>query len=343
MDITPNNFSIVPLKEKVILSDNPTEQLGSLYGGWLAESQALSNGKVRLEATNERILIGSATEPLTGVGIFIGSDKAGGYDFRAGDPSGNYIHWDASAATLRVNGIFNLGGTVITIGPTGNIQTNINTISAAGGGTLYLQAGTYSVSSNITVPSNISIIGAGLSTIIDFGNGAYQMQVVGSNNYSTGTVAIANDGTVVVGTGTTFTSGMVGRQILLEDFWYTIRGGRGEPQPQTEDDRLRRHLRALAVADGSPRRCESDARAVNCRHFFQLPHDAPRATPMTVAFSLHDARRRGRALRDHGRAVDDDGVHDSQAHGVARARRHRVDGVCHLKLDARARGQFDVL
>lgn len=119
-------------------------------------------------------------------------------------------------------GTFIIGGTTITIGPTDSIQTALDTIEDAGGGTLYLQAGTYNVSSNIVVPSNTAIIGAGLSSIIDFGGGAFQMQIVGSNAYSTGTVAISNDGTTVTGTGTTFTSGMVGRSILLEDFWYEI-------------------------------------------------------------------------------------------------------------------------
>jgi hypothetical protein len=129
---------------------------------------------------------------------------------------------DAEFNSGTFRGTFTIGGTVITIGPTDDIQDALDTIDNAGGGTLYLQAGTYNVSSNIVVPSSCAIIGAGLSTIIDFGGGAFQMQVVGSNNYSTGTVAINNDATTVVGTGTTFTSAMVGRQILLEDFWYTI-------------------------------------------------------------------------------------------------------------------------
>ncbi|KKK92685.1 hypothetical protein LCGC14_2700460, partial [marine sediment metagenome] len=55
----------------------------------------------------ERILIGAATAPLTGVGIFLGLDGSD-YEFRAGDPAGSFIHWDATNLTIS--------GAVITLG-----------------------------------------------------------------------------------------------------------------------------------------------------------------------------------------------------------------------------------
>jgi len=103
-DFTPQ-YQYIPSKEKVISSD-PEIGLGQTIGGMQVDAQQLSQGKVTIQGVAQRILIGDATAPLTGIGIFMGSDQATtiGYDFRAGDPSGNYIHWDASAGTLTISG-----------------------------------------------------------------------------------------------------------------------------------------------------------------------------------------------------------------------------------------------
>lgn len=52
-------------------------------------------GSISINAGTERILMGSATAPTTGVGIFLGKDGTD-YELRVGDPSGDYIHWDGS-------------------------------------------------------------------------------------------------------------------------------------------------------------------------------------------------------------------------------------------------------
>ena len=49
------------------------------------------------------LLIGAATAVLTGVGIFAGHVGDGTYDLRAGDPAGDYFHWDESAAQLYIS------------------------------------------------------------------------------------------------------------------------------------------------------------------------------------------------------------------------------------------------
>lgn len=117
---------------------------------------------------------------------------------------------------------FITGGTTISVPSNGNIQTAIDELADTGG-TVELGAGTFNVSSHITVPSNINIVGQGAATIVDFGNNSAQFQVVGSNAYSTGTVSITRDTTAVVGAGgATFTSAMVGRFILLGELWYEI-------------------------------------------------------------------------------------------------------------------------
>ena len=94
MDISPK-FRLFSYEQEVVIPETFAETPSQLVGGWLASSQQLSAGKVTIQANEERILLGSATEPLTGIGIFIGKDGSD-YEFRAGDPSGDYVHWDGS-------------------------------------------------------------------------------------------------------------------------------------------------------------------------------------------------------------------------------------------------------
>lgn len=70
-------------------------------GGWTISSNSLSSGNVSLNSTAETILLGSATAPMTGTGIFLGKDGSD-YEFRAGNPSGDYIHWNGT--NLLLNG-----------------------------------------------------------------------------------------------------------------------------------------------------------------------------------------------------------------------------------------------
>lgn len=50
----------------------------------------------------------------------------------------------------------------------------------------------------------------------------YLGQFNGTPDYTTGTIAVTNSSPNVVGTGTTFTSGMVGQRIVIAGVWYTI-------------------------------------------------------------------------------------------------------------------------
>ena len=104
-DISPKYITITAEQEIVIpplFGDTPTQTVG----GFKADAQQLTQGKITIQGVAQRILIGDATLPLTGIGIFMGYDGAAtaGYDFRVGDPSGSYMHWDASAATLTIVG-----------------------------------------------------------------------------------------------------------------------------------------------------------------------------------------------------------------------------------------------
>ena len=98
-DLTPDNISIRSKRSKVYV-DPDTEHFGDVLAGWAIGSDEMSKGSVKIQATNERILLGDATEPLTGIGVFIGKDGTD-YEFRAGDPDNDYIHWDGSTLTIR--------------------------------------------------------------------------------------------------------------------------------------------------------------------------------------------------------------------------------------------------
>ena len=64
-------------------------------GGWTLSTGSLFSGNVKIESFAERILMGDATSPVLGTGIFLGRD-GGDYEFRAGDPLGRRMHWDGT-------------------------------------------------------------------------------------------------------------------------------------------------------------------------------------------------------------------------------------------------------
>lgn len=124
-----------------------------------------------------------------------------------------------TADTLNVGGV-----TEITVTTSDNLQTALNTINAAGGGTLRLSPGTYTITADLTVYDNTKIVGdSSGNTIFDFNSGAYSLIWLGTDVYTTGTIA-STSGTSVVGSGTTWTSAMVGRYLFIDNRWYLIVG-----------------------------------------------------------------------------------------------------------------------
>ena len=121
------------------------------------------------------------------------------------------------------NGTFTIGGTSTTIDSVEKIQSTINDIANSGGGTVYLAAGTYLMSSNIDIPSNVVLAGSIRDgTIIDFQGQAYSVRSIGSNSYTTGTVSVNDGSSTVTGAGVTWTTAMIGRTIFLNDLYFTI-------------------------------------------------------------------------------------------------------------------------
>jgi hypothetical protein len=114
------------------------------------------------------------------------------------------------------------GGRVLSILPGDDFQKAVNYLHVLGGGTVFLGGGQHNWRFNPTLYSNIAVKGDNVGTVVDFGGGAYQFQIVGSNPYSTGTLAVSSGATSVVGTGTAWTAAMIGRSILIQDLWYEI-------------------------------------------------------------------------------------------------------------------------
>ena len=100
-DILANTITATQIGSLVFTGKTATFDTGSI-GGWTLASSELSSGSVKIQATAERMLFGAATAPLTGKGIFIGKDGSD-YEFRAGDPSGDYIHFDGTTFTIKTN------------------------------------------------------------------------------------------------------------------------------------------------------------------------------------------------------------------------------------------------
>lgn len=111
-------------------------------GGWTMASGRLSSGGVEIRATEEQMRFGSATAPLAGNGIFIGKDGSD-YEFRVGDPAGEYIHWDGSAFEINAsqftasNPVFD--GSMTIFGGLGSSKGGVYVTGASDGGIITAQ------------------------------------------------------------------------------------------------------------------------------------------------------------------------------------------------------------
>ena len=117
-------------------------------------------------------------------------------------------------------GIIKIGGTLITVTDIRKLQDAINIVNSLEGGIVALAPGTYIATQNITIPSGVTLDMNG--AVIDFGNGAFQVLIEGTNAYSAGTLAVNYNSGSVTGIGTVWTAVMVGRSILIGDYWYEI-------------------------------------------------------------------------------------------------------------------------
>jgi hypothetical protein len=77
----------------------------------------------------------------------------------------------------------------ITISPSQSIQQNLDAVHNAGGGTLHLKAGTYTISSPIKMYSNITLEGAGQgSTIVQTPSSSFASEIINDGTHASGPV-----------------------------------------------------------------------------------------------------------------------------------------------------------
>ena len=183
-----------------------TPELGNAFTSGLAAKNLLS-GEINAK------LGGSLDEvfKVDSQGIYLGDSEFSEAPFSV-DMQGNLI---ADSITI--------GNRQLTVAAGEDIQTAIDIVNTAGGGRVFLSAGTHNVSSNITCYTGVDIEGENFSTtIIDFGSASVGFQLTGTSVYTTGTISSITGGVSVEGSGTSWSSSMVGQQIFINNRWYEI-------------------------------------------------------------------------------------------------------------------------
>lgn len=160
-------------------------------------------------------------------GTVVKSGNFGSRNFKTGISGWNITgEGDAEFNSGTFRGTFNIGGTTITIDNTEDIQEKLDEINNAGGGTLYLESGTYTLTAvGITMYAGVALVGTSpTGTVIDFNNTAGEINIAGTHRYSTGTITSITNGVTVVGSGTSWVANVVaGRDsFFINGQWMTI-------------------------------------------------------------------------------------------------------------------------
>lgn len=123
---------------------------------------------------------GKSTYDNTVTGYILGMDPASGFaKFYIGNQT-KYLNW--TGTSLVISGAFQVGNS-ITISTSDDIQTAINTLTPTGG-TVFLEAGTWTLSSDITIATGVNLVGAGTGlTIINFNNTAHAIKATSVTNF----------------------------------------------------------------------------------------------------------------------------------------------------------------
>lgn len=107
-------------------------------------------------------------------------------------------------------------------GQPGDIQKAIDRIRLLGG-VVTLRNGTYIESADITIPSNVTLVGESFGGVTIAFTGPYSIKASGSSPYSTGTIALTPGSATVTGTGTSWSSNLTsGHKIKINGLPYQI-------------------------------------------------------------------------------------------------------------------------
>jgi hypothetical protein len=109
------------------------------------------------------------------------------------------------------------------VSPGENIQEAIDALSATGG-KVFLKSGLYVVNYDIIIPSNVILEGNGmLVSVINFNSNNNSVKMIGSDQYSVGTVSITNGSMTLSSTTSSWLANITtNHSIKLENYWYDI-------------------------------------------------------------------------------------------------------------------------
>lgn len=81
----------------------------------------------------------------------------------------------------QIHNSLNVTQSLLAVSPGDDLQSAVSNLSTNGGGIVFLNPGTFLLSDNLVIPSNIHIQGVGSGgSILDFQGGAFQIQVIGT-------------------------------------------------------------------------------------------------------------------------------------------------------------------
>ena len=142
--------------------------------------------------------------------------------------SPNFVHqkkgWKISSDGDAEFQKIHIGSQLITLAPGDSLQAAIDDLSQGDGGHIFLQSGTYTITSTLNLKSAIQIEGENTSTtIIDFNDTSAQLKATGTNIYTTGTIVAITNSVILTGSGTTWLGNVTtDHQIFLGNKWYKI-------------------------------------------------------------------------------------------------------------------------
>lgn len=181
-----------------------------------AINQANTDGRIYWDQVNGSIKI--TVQDVSGElnTLVMGVEDSGNLGVQIVNDSG-VVLFDAFQTTSTVVSDSNVSGDFT------DIQRAIDVTAALGGGIVFIRNGTYLLSDDIIMPSNVTLRGetAG-GVILDFQDLSKQILIKGANVYIDGTITTTNFSTTVTGVSTNWDSLMIGRSISVNNFYYTI-------------------------------------------------------------------------------------------------------------------------
>jgi hypothetical protein len=179
---------------------NITATTGTI-GGWSIVSNTLVSGAVTLDAGNKQLLFGAATAPTVGTGIFLGL-SGGVYQFRAGDPAGDYILWDGTDLTV----VGNISVASIDIGGADATSMHVDI-----DGNMWLGAAIYNITTN-----PFAVSSAGLIRSVSGSIGGWTLSATSLT--STGIILDSANQKIQVGATTPITIDGVAKEIESDNY-----------------------------------------------------------------------------------------------------------------------------